>query len=40
MQKFYDILPEKQSTAVALGFFDGLHRGHQSVINAARGTEM
>lgn len=35
MQKFYDILPEKQSTAVALGFFDGLHKGHRNVISLA-----
>lgn len=33
MQKFYKILPEKQNTAIALGFFDGLHAGHRSVIN-------
>lgn len=35
MQKFFDILPEKQNTAVALGFFDGLHRGHRNVISLA-----
>lgn len=33
MQKFNEILPENQSTAVALGFFDGLHIGHRNVIN-------
>ncbi len=32
MQKFYDISQEKQKTAVALGFFDGLHKGHRNVI--------
>lgn len=35
MQKFYEILPEKQNTAVALGFFDGLHSGHRKVISLA-----
>ena len=35
MRIFYDILPEKQNTAAALGFFDGLHAGHRKVINFA-----
>lgn len=32
MQTFYEILPEKNETAVALGYFDGLHKGHRNVI--------
>ena len=35
MQKFTEILPENQNTAVALGFFDGLHIGHRNVIKLA-----
>lgn len=35
MRKFFDILPEKQNTAAALGFFDGLHTGHRKVISLA-----
>lgn len=35
MQKFTEILPENQCTAVALGFFDGLHIGHRNVIQLA-----
>lgn len=35
MQKFTEILPENKNTAVALGFFDGLHIGHRNVINLA-----
>lgn len=35
MQKFTEILPENQHTAVALGFFDGLHTGHRKVISLA-----
>lgn len=35
MQKFNEILPENQYTAVALGFFDGLHIGHRNVIKLA-----
>jgi riboflavin kinase/FMN adenylyltransferase len=35
MQKFYELLPEQQNTAVALGFFDGLHKGHRNVITLA-----
>lgn len=32
MQKFNDIVPEQFNTAVALGFFDGLHIGHRKVL--------
>lgn len=32
MQKFNDIVPEQFNTAVALGFFDGLHLGHRKVL--------
>lgn len=35
MQNFFEILPEKSGTAVALGFFDGLHKGHRNVISLA-----
>lgn len=35
MQNFFDILPESQSTAIALGYFDGLHKGHRRVISLA-----
>lgn len=35
MQSFFEILPQKQNTAVALGFFDGLHIGHRNVIMRA-----
>lgn len=35
MQKYNEILPENQNTAVALGFFDGLHIGHRNVIKLA-----
>ena len=33
----YDTIPELSSSAVALGFFDGLHPGHEAVIRAAQG---
>lgn len=33
MQNFFTLSPEKQNTAVALGFFDGLHRGHRRVLS-------
>ena len=33
--QIYDIIPELSSSAVALGFFDGLHPGHQAVIRTA-----
>ena len=35
MQNFFEILPEKFNTAIALGYFDGLHRGHRNVISLA-----
>lgn len=31
----YEAIPELSSSAVALGFFDGLHPGHEAVIRAA-----
>ena len=33
MQNFFEILPEKSGTAIALGYFDGLHKGHRNVIS-------
>lgn len=33
--QIYDTVPELSSSAVALGFFDGLHPGHEAVIRAA-----
>lgn len=35
MQTFQEIFPEQQNTAAALGFFDGLHRGHRRVLSLA-----
>ncbi len=35
MQNFFEIFHENNGTAVALGFFDGLHRGHRNVISSA-----
>ena len=35
MQIFSSLFQEQQNTAVALGFFDGVHRGHRRVISAA-----
>ena len=35
MQNFFEILPEKAGTAIALGYFDGLHKGHRNVISLA-----
>ncbi|MBQ1507056.1 MAG: riboflavin biosynthesis protein RibF [Ruminococcus sp.] len=35
MQGFYELLPERSDTAVALGYFDGLHIGHRNVISLA-----
>ncbi len=33
--QIYDTIPELSASAVALGFFDGLHPGHEAVIRAA-----
>ena len=35
MQNFFEILPEKFNTSIALGYFDGLHIGHRNVISLA-----
>lgn len=35
MRIFTDLTPYKKNTAVALGYFDGLHLGHKAVINKA-----
>lgn len=35
MQNFFEILPEKNNTAIALGFFDGIHKGHRNVLSLA-----
>lgn len=35
MQKSSILLPEQVNTAVALGFFDGVHKGHRRVISQA-----
>lgn len=39
MQNFFEILPEKSGTAIALGYFDGLHKGHRNVISLAAGEK-
>ena len=39
MQTLTNICPEKQHTAAALGFFDGLHRGHRKVLALAAKQE-
>lgn len=35
MRCYYDLFSENSRTAVALGFFDGVHKGHRSVIELA-----
>ncbi len=35
MQCYYDLFTEERQTAVSLGFFDGVHKGHRSVIELA-----
>lgn len=35
MQAFFTLEPQQQNTAVALGFFDGVHRGHRRVLELA-----
>ena len=35
MQTFFTLEPQQQNTAVALGFFDGVHRGHRKVLGGA-----
>ena len=35
MQTFLTQVNEQQNTAVSLGFFDGLHKGHRKVLSLA-----
>ncbi len=37
--QWYGLDPSTRGTSVAMGNFDGIHRGHQSVIDLARGPE-
>ena len=39
MQTLTNICPEKQNTAAALGFFDGIHLGHRKVLALAAKQE-
>ena len=39
MQTFLTLSPEQQNTAVSLGFFDGLHRGHRRVLSLTAAQE-
>ena len=39
MQTFFTLEPEQQNTAVALGFFDGVHRGHRRVLSLTAAQE-
>lgn len=35
MQNIFEILPENKDTAIALGYFDGIHIGHRKVLSLA-----
>ena len=37
--KTLDQLPEKRPVVLAFGFFDGVHRGHQAVLQACMKLE-
>ena len=38
IRTWHDVAPQDRGAAVALGNFDGVHRGHQAVIDLARAT--